>query len=135
VELCEAIRRDIAAGKSIRAVAEKRGVHRLDVRQALKSVVPPPRKRLERPPPVRYAPATHDPTPSSANPHRSASQPSTAPDGAVRTSNITALRLTKTSKNSPNACLKVVDTFRQQHHGTPLDENVKEFTECMSQSR
>jgi transposase len=55
VELYEAIRRDKAAGESIRSIAEGRGVHRRDVRAALKCAIPPPRKRLERPPPVLTA--------------------------------------------------------------------------------
>lgn len=52
MELYEAIRRDIAAGESIRAIAEKRRVHRRDVRAAVRSAIPPARKRLEREPPV-----------------------------------------------------------------------------------
>ena len=52
MDLYEAIRRDSAAGESIRAIAEKRRVHRRDVRAALRSPIPAPRKRLERPPPV-----------------------------------------------------------------------------------
>lgn len=46
VELFAAIRRDrrLDAGLSQRALAEKYGVHRRTVRQALESAVPPPRK-------------------------------------------------------------------------------------------
>lgn len=52
MELYEAIRRDGAAGKSVRAIAKTRGVHRRDVRAALESAVPAPRKRPERAPTV-----------------------------------------------------------------------------------
>ena len=48
VELFEKIRKDHRAGLSIRALAEKYGVHRRTVRQAIASSVPPPRKRPER---------------------------------------------------------------------------------------
>jgi transposase len=54
VELFEEIRRvHDREGLSIRALAERYGVHRLTVRQALVSAVPPPRKRPEgRPAPA-----------------------------------------------------------------------------------
>ena len=54
VELFEQIRRDRdVEGLSIRALAERHGVHRRAVRQALESAVPPPRKRPEgRPAPA-----------------------------------------------------------------------------------
>jgi transposase len=52
VELFEAIRRDARReGLSIRGLADRHGVHRRTVRQALASAVPPPRKT-----PVRAAP-------------------------------------------------------------------------------
>src|SRR5258708_31617211 len=44
VEVCEAIRRDRRGGLSIRALAERRGVHRRTVRQALDDAAPRPRK-------------------------------------------------------------------------------------------
>jgi len=45
VELFEAIRRDRRIdGLSIRELADKHGVHRRTVRQALANAVPPPRK-------------------------------------------------------------------------------------------
>jgi len=48
VELFEQIRRDREReGLSIRALAERYGVHRRTVRQALASAMPPPRKRPE----------------------------------------------------------------------------------------
>ena len=51
VELFEQIRRDRRAGdSSIRELAEKHGVHRRTVRQALASAVPPPRKVYSRRP-------------------------------------------------------------------------------------
>jgi transposase len=54
VELFELIRRDREAeGLSIRALAERHGVHRRAVRQALASAVPPPRRQPEgRPAPA-----------------------------------------------------------------------------------
>jgi transposase len=52
VELYERIRKDSRAGLSIRALAQKHGVHRRTVREALASATPPPRKS-----PVREAPA------------------------------------------------------------------------------
>lgn len=53
VELFEAIRRDHVVHKqSIRALARRYGVHRRAVRQALKSAIPPTRKRPKREPPV-----------------------------------------------------------------------------------
>ena len=48
MELFEQIRRDREReGLSIRALAERHGVHRRTVRQALASALPPPRKRPE----------------------------------------------------------------------------------------
>src|SRR5260221_13494188 len=44
VEVFEAIRRDRRAGLSIRALAERHGVHRRTVRQALDDAAPRPRK-------------------------------------------------------------------------------------------
>ncbi len=44
VELFEAIRVDARRGMSIRALAERHGVHRRTVRQALESAAPAPRK-------------------------------------------------------------------------------------------
>src|SRR5258708_12043757 len=44
VEVFEAIRRDRRAGLSIRALAERHGVHRRAVRQALDDAAPRPRK-------------------------------------------------------------------------------------------
>ncbi|MSP73944.1 MAG: hypothetical protein EXR76_17565 [Myxococcales bacterium] len=52
MEICEAIRRDKAAGESIRSIAERRRIHRRDVRAALTSAVPPRSKPLKRLPPV-----------------------------------------------------------------------------------
>lgn len=52
MELYEAMRREHAAGESIRGIAEKHGVHRRDVRAAVACAVPPARKRMERPPPL-----------------------------------------------------------------------------------
>ena len=52
VELFEKIRNDHRQGMSIRALADKHGVHRRTVRQAIGSSTPPPRKR-----PQRIAPA------------------------------------------------------------------------------
>lgn len=54
VELFEQIRRDRdREGVSIRALAERHGVHRRTVRQALGSPLPPPRRRPEgRPAPA-----------------------------------------------------------------------------------
>lgn len=53
MQLYEQIRRAHAAQetKSIRALARRFGVHRRDVRAALDSAVPPPRKTVERPAP------------------------------------------------------------------------------------
>ena len=60
VELFEQIRRDREReGLSIRALAERHGVHRRTVRQALAAALPPPRKHAEgRPAPKlgRYRP-------------------------------------------------------------------------------
>ena len=54
VELFEQIRKDRRAeGSSIRELADRHGVHRRTVRQALASAVPPPRK--EYPPRPRPA--------------------------------------------------------------------------------
>jgi transposase len=51
VELFEQIRRDQRLGQlSIRELAERHGVHRRTVRQALESAVPPPRKEYARRP-------------------------------------------------------------------------------------
>jgi DNA-binding transcriptional regulator YhcF (GntR family) len=44
VELFEKMRKDHREGPSIRVLAEKHGVHRRTVRQAIASSVPPPRK-------------------------------------------------------------------------------------------
>ena len=44
MEVFEAIRRDRRAGLSIRGLAERHGVHRRTVRQALNSAAPLPRK-------------------------------------------------------------------------------------------
>jgi len=52
VELFEIMRKDNEFGLSIRAIAEKRGVHRRMVRQAIASPVPPERKVPERHCPV-----------------------------------------------------------------------------------
>lgn len=53
VELFEAIRRDKhMQGKSVRAIARERGVHRRVVRQALLDAVPRPRKAMQRAAPV-----------------------------------------------------------------------------------
>src|SRR5712692_7744811 len=49
VELFEQIRRDCEReGLSIRALAERHGVHRRTVRQALAAALPPPRRCPER---------------------------------------------------------------------------------------
>jgi lambda repressor-like predicted transcriptional regulator len=49
VEQFAAIRRDHRVeGSSIRALADRHGVHRRTVRQALESAVPPPRKTPQR---------------------------------------------------------------------------------------
>ena len=55
VELFEIMRKDHEFGLSIRAIADKRGVHRRTVRQALASAVPPERKAPERHCPVMTA--------------------------------------------------------------------------------
>jgi hypothetical protein len=52
VELFELIRKDHEFGLSIRAVARRRGIHRRMVRQALASLVSPPRKKPQRRCPV-----------------------------------------------------------------------------------
>jgi transposase len=51
LELFEAIRRDARQGESIRELAERHGVHRRTVRQAIDSAMPAPRKK-----PVRNSP-------------------------------------------------------------------------------
>ncbi len=57
VELFERIRRDRdREGLSIRALAERHGVHRRAVRQALASPLPPPRKQPERRPAPKLGP-------------------------------------------------------------------------------
>ncbi|MGH9664064.1 MAG: hypothetical protein ACRD9L_06550 [Bryobacteraceae bacterium] len=45
MELFEEIRRDYAAGETIKKLAKKYGMHRRMVRQALASAIPPKRKK------------------------------------------------------------------------------------------
>lgn len=57
VELFEAIRRDhMIRGKSVRAIARERVLHRRVVRQALADAIPPPRKKAARGCPVLTTP-------------------------------------------------------------------------------
>ena len=57
VELFEQIRRDREReGLSIRALAERHGVHRRAVRQALAAALPPPRRQPERRPAPKLGP-------------------------------------------------------------------------------
>ena len=73
---------------------------------------------------VRCAPACYSPAPIMAKPRRSAPHPSTAPGGAVRTSNVVALQSPKSSQNSPKPCLKVVDTFRSEPDGSSIETDI-----------
>ena len=53
VELYEAIRRDhFRLKKGIRQIARERHIHRREVRRAISNAIPPPRKPMERSPPV-----------------------------------------------------------------------------------
>ncbi|MET7427248.1 hypothetical protein [Dactylosporangium sp. NPDC005555] len=58
-DLFAVIRHDARLGMSIRALATKHHVHRRTVGQALRSEIPPPRKKIERQPTVLYGLREH----------------------------------------------------------------------------